>query len=119
MTWSTSVVGPPQGDMGAYFASLRRLLARDDRLLLPGHGPPMAAPHAYLEFLMAHRERREAAVLAAIADAPRSPAALVDILYAPVDPRLRAAAERNVLSHLLKLQAEGRAVPQGDGWAAA
>ena len=67
MTWSTSVVSPPAGDMGAYVAQLRRLLARDDRLLLPGHGPPLADPRAYLTFLLAHREQREAAVLAAIA----------------------------------------------------
>lgn len=128
MTWSTSVVSPPEGDMAAYVASLHRLLARDDRLLLPGHGPPLADPSAYLRHLLAHREQREAAVLAAIADQPRTPAALVDIIYTPLNPRLRAAAERNVLAHLLKLQNEGRALklqnegraaPQGDSWRAA
>ncbi len=119
MTWSSSVVSPPAGDMGAYFAQLRRLLARDDRLLLPGHGPPLADPRAYLTFLLSHREQREAGVLAAIAAAPRTPAALVDILYAPVNPRLRAAAERNVLAHLLKLQSEGRAEPHDGAWRAA
>ena len=119
MTWSTSVVSPPEGDMGAYVASLRRLLARDDRLLLPGHGPPLASPRAYLLELLAHRQQREAAVLAALAAQPRSPAALVEAIYVPLDPRLRAAAERNVLAHLLKLQNEGRAAPQGDAWRAA
>jgi glyoxylase-like metal-dependent hydrolase (beta-lactamase superfamily II) len=119
MTWSTSVVSPPAGDMGAYFASLRRLLGRNDRLLLPGHGPPLEAPRGYLQFLLSHREQREAAVLAAIAAGPRTPAALVDIIYAPVDPRLRAAAERNVLAHLLKLQDEGRAATCDGGWRAA
>ncbi len=119
MTWSTSVVSPPSGDMAAYVASLRRLLARDDRLLLPGHGPPLAAPRPFLQQLLAHRAHREAAVLAAIADQPRTPAALVDIIYTPIDPRLRAAAERSVLAHLLKLQNEGRAAPQGDAWRAA
>ena len=118
MTWSTSIVSPPAGDMAAYIASLRRLIARDDRLLLPGHGPPLAAPRAYLQQLLAHREQREAAVLAAIADQPRTPAAVVDGIYTPIDPRLRAAAERNVLAHLLKLQTEGRAAPQGDRWRA-
>ena len=52
-------------------------------------------------------------MLAAIAAGPRTPAALVDILYTPVDPRLRGAAERNVLAHLLKLRAEGRATTAG------
>jgi glyoxylase-like metal-dependent hydrolase (beta-lactamase superfamily II) len=119
MTWSSSVVGPPEGDMAAYIASLRRLLCRDDRVLLPGHGPPLAGPRPYLQFLLTHREMREAAVLAAIAAEPRSPAALVDRLYAPVNPRLRAAAERTVLAHLLKLHNEGRAAPQGHSWRAA
>ena len=119
MTWSTSVVSPPGGDMAAYVASLRRLLGRDDRLLLPGHGPQLAGPRAYLRHLLAHREQREAAVLAAIADQPRTPSALVEAIYTPLNPRLRSAAEGNVLAHLLKLQTEGRAAPQGDAWRAA
>ena len=116
MTWSTSIVSPPAGDMAAYFASLRRLLGRDDRLLLPGHGPPLANPNAYLRALLAHREQREAAVLAALADGNRTPSALVEIVYVALDRRLRAAAERNVLAHLLKLHAEGRALPQNGSW---
>jgi glyoxylase-like metal-dependent hydrolase (beta-lactamase superfamily II) len=119
MTWSTSVVSPPAGDMAAYFASLHRLLARDDGLLLPGHGPPLAGPRPYVEFLLTHRKRREAAVLSAIATAPQTPASLTGMLYAAVDPRLRAAAGRTVLAHLLKLQAEGRAVQQAGLWRAA
>jgi glyoxylase-like metal-dependent hydrolase (beta-lactamase superfamily II) len=119
MTWSTSLISPPHGDMAAYIASLHRLIARDDRLLLPGHGPPLAEPAAYLRALLAHRLQREAAVLAAIADRPLAPARVVEILYAPVDPRLLPAAERNVLAHLQKLQAEGRAIPDGDAWRAA
>ncbi|WP_144300258.1 MBL fold metallo-hydrolase, partial [Elioraea rosea] len=42
MGWSTSMVSPPDGDMGAYIASLRRLLDRDDATFLPGHGPAIA-----------------------------------------------------------------------------
>ena len=118
MTWSTSVVGPPAGDMAAYFTSLRRLLGRDDRLLLPGHGPPLANPRRYLQDLLAHREQREATVLAAIATGPRTLVALVDILYPSLDRRLRAAAERTVLAHLLKLHAEGRAEPENGSWRA-
>ena len=116
MSWSTSVVAPPNGDMAAYFASLRRLLGRNDRLLLPGHGPPLPRPRACLLDLLAHRKRREAAVLEAIAAAPATAAGLVDLLYPPLDARLRAAAERTVLAHLLKLHHEGRAEPHDDVW---
>ena len=38
MGWSTSVVVPPDGDMGDYMASLQLLHERDDRVLYPAHG---------------------------------------------------------------------------------
>ena len=44
MSWSTSVVSPPGGDMGDYFASLRLLLDRTDDVFLPGHGPKLPKP---------------------------------------------------------------------------
>jgi drug/metabolite transporter superfamily protein YnfA len=37
-----------------------------------------------------------------------TPVAIVDMLYEGVDARLKKAAARNVLAHLLKLAAEGR-----------
>ena len=60
MSWSTSVVSPPDGDMADYMRSLQRLIARDDRLLLPGHGPAIRDPKPFLAGLAAHREEREA-----------------------------------------------------------
>ena len=119
MSWSSSVVSPPGGDMAAYFASLRRLLERDDALYLPGHGPPLAAPRALVEELLAHRTAREEALLLALGSRPQGTRALTDALYSQVDERLRRAAERNVLAHLLKLRAEGRAREAEDGWIAA
>jgi glyoxylase-like metal-dependent hydrolase (beta-lactamase superfamily II) len=119
MSWSTSVVGPPQGDMQAYFDSLRLLLARDDTLYLPGHGPPLPEPRAYVADLLAHRIRRESAIASALREGPHDPPGLVELLYTPVNPVLRRAAERNVVAHLLKLQAEGRARPDGEKWRAA
>ncbi len=118
MGWSSSVVSPPGGDMTAYFASLRRLLARDDAVFLPGHGPPIPEPRAFVRDLLAHREAREAALLAALGSLPLGTQALTEALYPDVDERLRRAAERNVLAHLLKLRAEGRAREAGEGWLA-
>ncbi len=119
MSWSSSIVSPPGGEMAAYFASLRRLLDRSDTLYLPGHGPPLPNPQPFVRDLLAHRMAREAAVLAALGTAPRSTVALMDQLYSQVDERLRRAAERNVLAHLLKLRAEGRAADGPEGWVAA
>ena len=118
MSWSSSIVSPPGGEMAAYFASLRRLLDRGDTLYLPGHGPPLPDPQPFVRDLLAHRMAREAAVLAALGTAPRSTVALMDELYSQVDERLRRAAERNVLAHLLKLRAEGRAADGPEGWVA-
>ncbi len=119
MSWSSSVVSPPGGNMAAYFASLRRLLERDDAVFLPGHGPPIPEPRGFVRDLLTHREARESALLAALGPVPQGTRALTDALYSQVDERLRRAAERNVLAHLLKLREEGRTQDGPDGWIAA
>jgi glyoxylase-like metal-dependent hydrolase (beta-lactamase superfamily II) len=119
MSWSSSVVSPPLGDMAAYFASLERMIARDDSLYLPGHGPPLPDPRPFVEALLGHRRAREAAIAAALEATPRGTKSLVDALYSKVDPTLLRAAERNVIAHLLKLEREGRAAREGELWRAA
>jgi glyoxylase-like metal-dependent hydrolase (beta-lactamase superfamily II) len=117
MSWSTSIVSPPDGDMAAYMRSLQRLRERDDRLLLPGHGPAITEPEAFLAALAAHREEREARVAEALARAGRATAAeLVPPVYGPLDPRLVAAAGRSLLAHLIKLEAEGAVRRDGEAW---
>jgi glyoxylase-like metal-dependent hydrolase (beta-lactamase superfamily II) len=118
MSFSTSVVIPPDGDMAAYMASLRRMLARDDALFLPGHGPPLANPRPFVAALLEHRLHREAAILEAIRQGPLTPARVVEQLYVPLDPKLRPAAEASVTAHLLKLASEGGAVEQDGAWRA-
>ena len=44
MGWSTSVIAPPDGEMGAYLQSLERLIARNDAILYPTHGSPITDP---------------------------------------------------------------------------
>ena len=119
MGWSTSTVNPPAGRMADYVAGLRRLLQRDDTLYLPGHGPPLPDPQAFVQGLIAYRRAREDAVMTRLAEGGQTAAALTQALYAGVDPRLLRAAERNVLAHLVKLEEEGRAVRDGAGWRAA
>ena len=118
MGWSSSIVNPPNGDMAAYVANLRRLLGRADTVYLPGHGPAITEPHSYVQGLLGHRIAREEAIAAAIARAPATVVGLREALYSQVDPMLRLAAERNVLAHLLKLQGEGRAALDGEVWRA-
>ena len=116
MGWSSSIVSPPDGDMAAYFASLHRMLRRDDRLYLPGHGPAIADPRGHTQFLLDHRIARETAILAALGQGRRRVPDVVDAVYAELADHLRPAAERSVLSHLVKLKAEGRAARAGGSW---
>ena len=119
MSWSSSVVSPPFGDMAQYFDSLKLLLERDDEIFLPGHGPKLPKPRDLVRDLLHHREARERALAAELAKGSFDTHALMSALYSKVDERLRRAAERNVLAHLLKLEAEGRAVREGELWRAA
>lgn len=120
MAWSTSVVSPPGGDMALYLANLRRLAGRqDDDIYLPGHGPMLDHPIPYVEALIAHRLEREKSVLAALGPEPVALEVLGETVYAKIEAKLRAAAERNLLGHLMKLAAEGRARKVGTLWARA
>jgi glyoxylase-like metal-dependent hydrolase (beta-lactamase superfamily II) len=119
MSWNSSIVNPPDGDMAAYFASLERLLDRQDKVFLPGHGPLLPNPRDLARELLHHRQMREAAIAAALSPRPVDTWHLVDRLYSQVHPTLRRAAERNVVAHLLKLEREGRAAREGESWRAA
>lgn len=117
MSWNTSIVSPPDGDMAAYMDGLRRLLARgSDTLYLGGHGPPLPDPHKLVRAMLGHRVSREAAILATLGDAPKAPATIVDVLYAGLDAGLKRAAARTVLAHLLKLETEDRVVGDDGLW---
>ena len=113
MGWATTMVSPPEGDMAAFLASLARLADRDDRLYLPGHGPPVEDPAGMLAWQRAHRARRERQILEALAEGPADAGALVRRLYADVDETLWPAARRTVLAHLLALQETGAVAAQG------
>jgi glyoxylase-like metal-dependent hydrolase (beta-lactamase superfamily II) len=119
MSWSTSIVSPPGGDMGDYFASLKLLLGRDDDVYLPGHGPELREPRALVQEMLTHRMIREQAIARKLTDGSFDTYTIMDTLYSQLNPRLRRAAERNVLAHLLKMEAEGKVLREGELWRAA
>ena len=92
----TVVVAPPNGDMRAYQRTLHRL--RDDygdaTVLYGGHGPEMHAARAKIDEYIAHREAREAELLAVLAHGPATIPLLVETIYRDVDRRLWPAAAR-------------------------
>jgi glyoxylase-like metal-dependent hydrolase (beta-lactamase superfamily II) len=113
MAWATTIVAPPDGAMADYMTSLDRLLTRDDRLYLPGHGGPVANPAAFVRGLRAHRRMRERAILERIAQGDRTIPEIVAAIYRDTDPRLHGAAGLSVLAHLEDLCASGAVVTDG------
>jgi glyoxylase-like metal-dependent hydrolase (beta-lactamase superfamily II) len=107
MGWSTSVIAPPDGSMGAYMASLELLIVRDDVILYPTHGAPIAPPRPWLKALLEHRRAREAAILAVWRAGHHSNAAIVRQLYSRIEPALAMAAAIQVQAHLEHLAEEG------------
>ncbi|HKX41386.1 MAG TPA: MBL fold metallo-hydrolase, partial [Burkholderiaceae bacterium] len=123
MQASTVVINPPDGDMAAYVASLRALIADEgDRLawLAPGHGFLMAQPQRAMQWIVEHRLKREAKVLAALraVSGAATPDALLVAVYDDVPARLHAMALRSLTAHLLKLEHDGKARRRGDQWLA-
>ena len=121
MQGRTVVINPPDGDMAVYLRSLNELLHEPLDWLAPGHGFLVAQPHAVLRALIAHRLKREAKVLAALrSHGPVPLEGLVTAVYDDVPAAMHGVAQRSLWAHLLKLQAEGRALLDGsDRWAAA
>lgn len=102
MGWSSTLISPPDGDLGDYFRSLSRLEAEDARQLLPAHGAPIDDPAARLAELARHRRERTGQILTALRRAPDDAAGLARRIY-EVPEHLQRAASRNVLAHLLAL----------------
>ena len=114
MGWSTSVVVPPDGDMGDYMASLDKLRGRDDRIYYPAHGPAVTKPQQLVRGMMGHRLQRERQILKRLAEGDRTVPEIVAAAYPGLDPRLVAAAGGSVSAHLLDLVRRGL-VERGEG----
>jgi glyoxylase-like metal-dependent hydrolase (beta-lactamase superfamily II) len=103
MGWSTSVIAPPDGEMAAYMASLDKLLARPDRVYWPTHGPAIGEPERHVRAFIAHRREREAGIIDCLKSGCETIDAIVERLYAGINPALHRAAGRSVLAHLIDL----------------
>ncbi|MFB7242240.1 MBL fold metallo-hydrolase [Streptomyces populi] len=107
----TTVVAHPDGRLGDYLDSLRRLrsLTVDDGVhtVLPGHGPVLDDAQGAVEFYLAHRAHRLAQVETAVEDGLRSPQEVVARVYADVDRSLWPAAELSVRAQMDYLREHG------------
>lgn len=107
MGWSTSVVIPPDGNMGDYLRSLEKLRERDDRIYYPAHGDAVSEPQRWVRGMIAHRLQRERQILRRLVEGDRAVEQIVASAYPGLDPHLVPAAGASVLAHLLDLQERG------------
>ena len=115
MGWSTTVIVPPDGDLGQYLASLQLVLDRDDDVLWPTHGPPITDPQALVRSYVAHRQDRTDQIVAVLADGPAGLTDIVPRVYRDVDKTLWLPAAMSTHAHLLHLVEEGRVRVVGGG----
>jgi glyoxylase-like metal-dependent hydrolase (beta-lactamase superfamily II) len=110
----TTVI-PPDGDLGDYLDSLRRILALDLDVIYPAHGPAIRNPHEKVRQYIAHRELRDRQILDGLADGPQTIPELVRRIYTDVPEFLHHAAGMSVHAHLRKLEREGNVRGLEDG----
>ncbi|MFE1319698.1 MBL fold metallo-hydrolase [Kitasatospora phosalacinea] len=107
----TTMVAHPDGRLGDYLDSLRRLHAmaaeHGVRTVLPGHGPVLADALGAVDYYLAHRAARLAQVETAVEAGCRTAPEVVARVYADVDPALWPAAELSVRAQLTYLEDRG------------
>jgi glyoxylase-like metal-dependent hydrolase (beta-lactamase superfamily II) len=105
----TTVVAWPDGDLGDYLASLRRLRAHGPVPILPGHGPALADCSVAAAYYLEHRLARLEQVRAARVAGAETAEQVVRVVYADVDPVLWPAAEWSVRAQLAYIEShQGR-----------
>lgn len=114
MGWSTSIVSPPDGDMGDYMQSLEKLLDRDEAVYWPTHGSAITKPRSYVRGFIAHRRLREQQVLDCIARGQHDIDAMVPVMYKSIDRRLYPAAARSVFATVVLLVEQERVFVDGE-----
>lgn len=102
------LIDPTDGNMRDYLESLARMRALPNlSVLFGGHGPPIANPYEKIDEYISHRLQREELILDAVRDGASTPKEIVARAYTDVSPKAHAMAERAVLAHLEKLEADG------------
>ena len=116
MGWSTSVVIPPDGDMGDYMASLDKLYDREDRIYYSAHGAPIEKPRQLVRGMIGHRRQRENQILRHLREKALRLPDFVPLMYKGLDPRLHKAAQMSVQAHLIDLERRGLVAHSEDLW---
>lgn len=113
MGWSTTIIGPPDGNMTDYFDSLEKVRNRDYSTLWPTHGPPVHDVRPFVQAFIDHRRGREEQIVQQMEAGQRRIKDMVSVIYADVDKRLHPAACHSVLAHMIRLVELGRVGCEG------
>lgn len=116
MGWATSVVIPPDGDMGDYMASLKRLQTREDKVYYSAHGAPITKPRQLVRGMIGHRRQREKQILRLLEERARAIPAFIPQMYKGLDKRLIPAAAMSVEAHLIDLEKRHLVTLQDGVW---
>jgi glyoxylase-like metal-dependent hydrolase (beta-lactamase superfamily II) len=112
----TAVISPPEGDMGDYLATLKRLRELELDRIYPGHFRALEGGEWVIDRLLEHRAQRECAILKALKTGPLPPEEIVSVVYSDVALELHHLAARTVVAHLELLERQGRVEKDGAGW---
>lgn len=115
-TVSTIIIDPPEGHLATYLDSLARLGSYPSATLIPAHGPAVRDGRKLIQQYAAHRRRREATLLHALAERQGAVADLLPRVYGDLDERLFPFAARSLQAGLDKLAEEGRATEHAGEW---
>ena len=113
MSWASSLVSPPDGDLTDFMRSCEMLQALPARRYHSGHGAPVENPNERVEWLLSHRRGREAAILQALEGQAATAQELAQTIYTDTPTALIPAATRNVFAHLVDLVGKNQVTPEG------
>jgi len=92
------------GNLRDYLASLERLASLEPQVIYPGHGPVIDRPIELIREYIAHRQMREAQVLACLRNGVTDSDAIVRAIYGELVDSVRRAARLTVEAHLEKIR---------------
>ena len=105
-----------RGDLADYLASLERVIALKPARFLPSHGPVIEDPEPLLRRYIEHRVARERQIVDAMVAGAATADDITARVYRALSEKMLPMAKQGVLSHLAKLEREGRARRDGDAW---
>lgn len=103
MDWSSTLISPPDGDLGAFMTTCDTMLDLGLTRLYPGHGHAIDSVEERLTWLVNHRRSRETAIRDTLTPQPTGLFDITTRVYRDVPDHVLPAASRNVFAHLIDL----------------